>query len=146
MVHVTIDTSEVSINDVEYETGTYLQRGGGAYFHGVPFQRGGGIGGTLMRFWRFLVPLVKPIAKEIGKEGLHAGARILENVADGQRLADAVVEQGRASARALARRVQAGGGGRRRKRVTLNPSTLRGRLCSVSVPNKKLRRDALGLY
>ena len=137
MVHVTLDTSEVSIDDIQY--------GGGAYFTGVPFQRGGGIGGTLLRFWRFLVPLVKPIAKELGKEGLHAGARILENVADGQRLSDALVEQGRASARTLARRVQTGSG-RRRKRLTLIPNTLRGRLCSVSVPNKKLRRDALGLY
>ena len=137
MVHVTLDTSEVSIDDIQY--------GGGAYFTGVPFQRGGGIGGTLLRFWRFLVPLVKPIAKEIGKEGLHAGARIFENVADGQRLADAVVEQGRSSVRNMARRVQIGSG-RRRKRVSITPSSLRGRLCSVSVPNKKLRRDALGLY
>ncbi|KAH7716703.1 hypothetical protein AAVH_15885 [Aphelenchoides avenae] len=102
-----IYTSEVSINDIQF--------GAGAYFTGVPFQRGGGIGGTLMRFWRFLVPLVKPIAKEIGKEGMHAGARILENVADGQRVSDAVVEQGRQSVRNLARRVQRGDGVKRRR-------------------------------
>jgi len=105
MVHTILDTSEVSINDIQY--------GAGAYFTGVPFQRGGGIGGTLMRFWRFLVPLVKPIAQEIGKEG---GARILENVADGQNVADAVVEQGRQSLRNLARRVQRGDGVKRRRR------------------------------
>lgn len=137
MVHVIIDTSEVSLDDIQF--------GGGAYFTGVPFQRGGGIGGTLLRFWRFLVPLVKPIAKEIGKEGLHAGARILDNVADGQRLKDAVVTQGRESVRNLARRVQTGSG-KRRKRVILSPNSLKGRLCSVSVPTKKLRQDTLGLF
>lgn len=141
MVHVVIDTSDVSINDIQY--------GGGAYFTGVPFQRGGGIGGTLLRFWRFLMPIVKPIASELGKEGLHAGARILDGVADGQKLKEALVEQGRASVRNLARRVQTGSGAVRKKRrspVSIKPSSLQGRLCSVAVPHKKSRRDVLGLY
>lgn len=141
MVHVVIDTSDICINNVQYG-------GGGAYFTGVPFQRGGGLGGTLLRFWRFLVPIIKPVARELGKEGLHAGARILDSVAAGQRLPDAIVEQGRESVRTLAQRVQSGSGVRRKRKspVILKPSSLKGRLCSVSVPTKKLRRDTLGLY
>lgn len=142
MPHIVFNTADVSISDL------ISQYGGGQYFVGTPWQRGGGIGDTLRRFWRYLMPIVKPIAKEIGREGLAAGSRILGSVADGQPLSDVMVNEGRASVRNLARRVQQGEGKRRRRRnnVILHPSDLEGRLCCSKVPIKKPRKDALGLY
>lgn len=142
MPHVVFNTADVSISDV------VAQYGGGqmSYFVGTPWQRGGGIGDTLRRFWRFLMPIVQPIAKEIGREGLSAGSRILGSVAEGQPLSDVMVKEGRASVRNLARKVQEGHGKKKKRKVILHPADLEGRLCCSKVATKKPRKDALGLY
>ena len=168
MVHVRFDTSRVTIQDL-----LAGQSGGGAisFFEGMPFQRGvqrgAGVGDVLRRLWRFVVPLASkaghalaPLAKEIGREGLVAGSRILSDVAEGGDVRSALSKEGRAGVRRMLKRaagaaagaadVQEGGGGRKTKRrrlagsnVILKPHALDGRLCSVALPK---RRDALGAY
>lgn len=159
MVHVNFDTSQVRIQDLiaQHEHGGY-------YFEGLPFQRGGmkgaGVGDVLRRFWRFVVPLatragkaLAPVAKEIGKEGLIAGSRILSDISEGGDVKNALVSEGRATVGRLLKRAaaaQSGTGKVKRRRlagsnVIVKPHALDGRLCAVGVP-KKTRSDALGLY
>lgn len=148
-MHVVLDTSLVTIDNV------ISQVGSGYYFDGIPYQRGGGVADTLRRFWRFIMPLaskyVTPIAREVGKEGLRVGSRVLSDVAEGQRLSEAIKEQGKTGLENVFKRMQTGTG-RRRKTVSsktqtiLKPNKLTGRLCAVPLNTKKLRKDALGLY
>ncbi|KAH7673252.1 hypothetical protein AAVH_42269 [Aphelenchoides avenae] len=95
----------------------YTQTGGGyGYFVGRPYQRGAGLG------------------RELGKEGLAAGSRILGNVAEGKNVRSAVVDESATGLRNLVgrtdlnegvrgiidkaqRRLQ-GGRGRRRGAIT----------------------------
>ncbi|KAH7702049.1 hypothetical protein AAVH_30808 [Aphelenchoides avenae] len=164
MVHVRFDTSRVTIQDL-----LAGQSGGGAitFFEGMPFQRGvqrgAGVGDVLRRLWRFVVPLASkagqalaPLAKEIGREGLVAGSRVLSDVAEGGDVRSALSKEGRAGVRRLLKRaaagadIQEGSGARKTKRrrlagsnVILKPHALDGRSCSVALPK---RRDALGAY
>ena len=62
---------------VDWKTFFNLQQGGGAYFEGYPYQRGYGIESVIRSLYRFLLP----IGKEIGKEGLSLGGRILDDIA-----------------------------------------------------------------
>jgi len=69
------------------------QSGGGAYFIGVPHQRGGGIGAVFSSLFRFLLPALKSAGKELGKEGLAVGARVLGSLAEGRPLRDSVITE-----------------------------------------------------
>lgn len=169
MVHVVFDVSKVTIHDL------IGQSGGGipSYFEGIPFQRGiqrgGGVGDVLRRLWRFVVPLasraghaIAPIAreigKEIGKEGLMAGSRVLSEVAEGANVKEALTSEGRASVNRLLKRAAGqSGGGRSKKRriigsdVILKPHALSGRLCSIrgstsTTRSRQRKVDALGAY
>lgn len=57
---------------------------GGAYFQGKPYMRGTGIGALFSSLYRFLLPIAKSIGKEVGREGLAVGSRILGDVAKGE--------------------------------------------------------------
>lgn len=76
-----------------YFEGFPYQRGYGAYFAGFPYQRGYGIGSVFGSIFRYLLPMLKTAGKEIGREGLATGARILGNLAEGKQLKSAVVEE-----------------------------------------------------
>lgn len=57
---------------------------GGAYFQGKPYMRGTGIGALFSSLYRFLLPIAKSVGKEVGREGLAVGSRILSDVAKGE--------------------------------------------------------------
>lgn len=69
------------------------QRGGGAYFEGFPYQRGAGIGSVFGSLFRFLLPIFKSAGKEIGREGLAVGARVLGDLAQGKNLRHSVINE-----------------------------------------------------
>ncbi|KAH7726465.1 hypothetical protein AAVH_05856 [Aphelenchoides avenae] len=142
-----------------YFTGFPYQRGSGAYFAGFPYQRGAGIGTVFGTIFRFLLPLIKSAGREIGREGLATGARILGNLAEGKATRHAVVEETaeglknlinrsdpQAALRTLVDKAQArlqqqrGSGRKRGTTLTLKPQRAKGR----SVKRKRL--DQLGFY
>ena len=156
MVHVLFVPADVSIDDLSVQFGT-------GFFQGTPYQRGGriqrgaGVGDILRRLWRFVLPLAAkagkaaaPVIKELGREGLMAGSRVMSDVANGGDLKESVINEGRQGLKNVVHKIQSGQGVHKRKRpakgVIVERCTRKGRSCSVSVPNKKLRRDALGLY
>lgn len=71
-----------------------IQSGGGAsYFAGNPYQRGYGIGSAFSNLFRFLLPMAQAVGKEIGREGLSVGSRVLGDLAKGDSLRRAVVNE-----------------------------------------------------
>ena len=125
--------------------GTPYQRGYGFYM-GTARQRGAGVGTVMRRLWRFLRPLastVAPIAsgiaKEIGKEGLETGARVLSEVSKGgATIGDVVEREGREGAKRLLTKAHTklSGGGRRRRRTTTHPMVGGRRRRSKSVTRR----------
>ena len=85
MVHVNFDPDSVNWQ-------SYFTQSGG-YFVGRPYQRGGGIGSVFSSLFRFLLPVLKSAGREIGKEGLAVGSRILGDVAQGKNVRSAVVTE-----------------------------------------------------
>ncbi|KAH7687889.1 integrase core domain-containing protein, partial [Aphelenchoides avenae] len=74
----------------------YQQHGGGGegpYFAGSLYQRGAGIGSIFARLVRFLVPIAKAAGRELGREGLAVGSRVLGSVAEGQALKKAAINE-----------------------------------------------------
>lgn len=142
--------------------------GGGAYFVGYPYQRGGGLGSVFRSIFRFLLPALKQVGAELGREGLATGARVLDNLATsgGKNLRKAVITETAQGLRNVVGRTQPSemayslindaegrlhqrggqqGGGRKRRapmRSTVSLTTKRAR--GRSVRNKRL--DALGYY
>jgi len=68
-----------------------MQTGGSAYFSGTPYQRGAGIGSIFGSLFRYLMPMLKTFGKEIGREGLSVGSRVLNDLASGSDVRNAVV-------------------------------------------------------
>lgn len=85
MPHVNFDPDSVNWQ-------SYFSQTGG-YFVGRPYQRGGGIGSVFSSLFRFLLPVLKSAGKELGKEGLAVGSRILNDVAQGKNVRSAVVTE-----------------------------------------------------
>lgn len=79
MPHVNFDP-----NSVDWRGFFAQPQVGGAYFHGVPYMRGHGIGAVFKNLYRFLLPLASSAGKAIGREGLSVGARILGDIASGE--------------------------------------------------------------
>ena len=75
-----------------------------AAFHGVPYQRGAGIGSLFRSLFRLIVPIGKAAAKAIGKEALTAGANIAGDVVKGRSLKASAAEHGKAAAANLAQK------------------------------------------
>lgn len=122
----------------QYFSGNPYQRGYGAYFSGVPYQQGYGFGSVVGSIVRFLLPMLASAGRELGKEGLATGARILTEVAKGKNVRNAVVDQTSDGIRNLVERndpkesiksliasaqtrLQKGQGKRRRKANTSRP-------------------------
>ncbi|KAH7697971.1 hypothetical protein AAVH_34939 [Aphelenchoides avenae] len=125
------------------------QWGGAAYFEGFPYQRGAGIGSIFGGLFRFLLPMLKTAGKEIGREGLSVGARVLGDLAQGKNLRHSVINETSEGLRNLVERTNPteklrnaveesrerllrGGGGVRRRRPTA-PAKKR----PVSTPTKR---------
>ena len=60
------------------------QIGGGVFYAGIRKQQGYGLGGILSKLGRFVLPLVKPVARSIGKQVLKSGARFAGEILSGE--------------------------------------------------------------
>lgn len=77
------------------------QFGGYNIFHGMPYQRGAGLGSIFRSFLRYLLPIGKNIGAAIGQEGLRTGNRVLSNVLDGKDLKETLVEESKSGLKNL---------------------------------------------
>src|SRR5690349_13269954 len=94
MPHVPFNPDEVDWND--YFLTQHQQHGGGGdgpCFAGSLYQRGAGIGSIFASLLRFLVPIAKAAGRELGREGLAVGSRVLGSVAEGQALKKAAINE-----------------------------------------------------
>lgn len=82
------------------ETGL-SQFGGYSIFHGVPYQRGSGLGSVFKSFLRYLLPIGKEIGAAIGRQGLESGNRILSNVLEGKDLKESLVSESKSGLKNL---------------------------------------------
>jgi hypothetical protein len=134
MVHVIFDGASVRLDNlnqsgagseiVPYEGLPPRYQRGYGYFAGLPRQRGHGIGDIFRSLWRVLKPVasaIAPMAKEAGKalgqEGLATGARVLNQLVEGNEPKDALALEGREGLKRLldraSTRIQRGHGKRR---------------------------------
>ena len=74
--------------------GRIRQRGGYPVFEGRAYQRGRGFGSVLSSMFRnFVVPAAKNIGKSLVQTGLQKTSGVLQSVADGRSLREAVSDQ-----------------------------------------------------
>ena len=57
---------------------------GGGFYSGVKRQQGYGLGGLLAKLGRFVLPILKPVAKSIGKQAIQSGVQMAGDILDGQ--------------------------------------------------------------
>lgn len=129
MTHVQVD-----LDQIDWSPFLLAQEGGGAaagldggsrYFQGARFQRGFGLLGTM---GRFLMPIVRNLATTAGTEAVQAGKNVLEDVAKGRSVREALTEHGAKGLQNVAGKLQqCGKGGKRR------PSTKRQRKAAVEL-------------
>lgn len=76
---------------------------GGSYnvFHGVPYQRGSGIGAIFRSFYRALLPLGRQAGIALGQQGLQSTQKILSDMMEGKPFKDAVVDETRVGVKSL---------------------------------------------
>lgn len=67
-------------------------------FVGLPYQRGYGIGSFFRGLFRMAVPVLKKVAKIVGKQALAAGANIAGDVLRGQDFKESLKTHGREAA------------------------------------------------
>lgn len=94
---------------------------GGSYFQGVPYMRGSGVGSIFRSLYRYLLPITKSIGKEVGREGLSVGARVLGDLAKGEEPKQTIATHSREGLRNLLHsasdKLQKGSGKRRKSRA-----------------------------
>lgn len=95
MGHVRFDPTTIDFRDYFQQ-----QQQGGGYFEGYPYQRGYGIGSVFRSLYRFLLP----IGREIGREGLAMGGRLLDDLARGSNPKEALAKETKESLRNLMRK------------------------------------------
>jgi hypothetical protein len=99
-MHVPFDPQKVSwtlYTDSQVGGGA-VQLGGYPYFRGLPYQRGAGLGSVFRHILqRYLIPM----GKQIGREGLEAGHRVLGGLLAGTPAKEAVVTEGASAVRNL---------------------------------------------
>ena len=66
-----------------FETHYKTQIGGG-FYAGVKHQQGYGLGGIFSKIGRFVMPLLKPVAKSIGRQFLRSGTLLAEDILNGE--------------------------------------------------------------
>lgn len=57
---------------------------GGSFYVGARKQLGYGLGGLLAKIGRMVIPILKPVAKSLGRQVLKSGARFAGDVINGQ--------------------------------------------------------------
>lgn len=105
------------------------------FYKGSTFQRGYGLGGLFQSFFRAAVPLLKSGAKAVGKQILHSGVNLLNDVTQGQNVRLAAKRRLKEAGNMLTDKAAAKvktliGSGRRnkkRKRVIKRPTSHRAK-------------------
>jgi len=93
-------------------------------FHGVPYQRGSGIGSIFKGLFRMILPLASRAGKTLGKEALSTGLNIAGDALGGKNIGMATKRRVRKGARKIVKKAktalrQSGNGiSRKRKRKT----------------------------
>ena len=62
----------------------YSRQIGGGFYAGVKRQQGYGLGGLLAKLGRFVLPILKPVAKSIRKQAIRSGVQMAGDILDGQ--------------------------------------------------------------
>ena len=62
----------------------YKTQIGGGFYAGVKHQRGYGLGGIFSKIGRFVIPLLKPVAKSIGRQVLRSGTLVADDILKGE--------------------------------------------------------------
>lgn len=165
-MHVNFDPNSIDwsnyFNTKVRQAGAGKNSGSGPFFVGMPYQRGAGVGSFFRRIIRFLLPLMGEAGREIGREGISTGVRVLGDLAEGKPLRNSVVNGASEGLKNMVRRanpneglvnlidqaankLQKGGGIRggyrtrpRHKRNVSRAVSKRGR--------RSVRLDALGFY
>ena len=139
------------VNSVKFSD--FFQEGAGSerYFEGLPYQRGygrhgSGVGAIFRSLIRYILPVLKRAAPVLKKEGLETGARILNDIAEGENVGEAVVKESKETAKNIARRVLKGEGRRRRRRRVSRKTKSSVRRSVGRRSRKKRRADSLGFY
>lgn len=81
---------------LDYYTGQAAQTGYGVDgFHGVPYQRGAGLGSFFRSLFRMAVPVLKSVGRNVGKHALTAGANIATDIVKGRPLFESAKDHSR---------------------------------------------------
>ena len=71
-------------------------------FHGVPYQRGNGLGSLFRGLFRMILPVAKKVGKAVGKQALRSGAKVASDVVSGDyNIQDSLKKRGREAASSL---------------------------------------------
>lgn len=92
-MHIDFDPSGVDWTAFANHGGSVIQYGGYDVFHGIPFQRGAGVGSVFRSLFRYLMPIGKQIGATVGREGLETGNRVLSNVLQGKDLKETLAAE-----------------------------------------------------
>ena len=119
---------------------------GHGYFRGVPYQRGGSLGGLFKGLFRMIMPMAKTAGKAIGKEALHAGLNLAGDALGGQNIKQATKRRARKAGRRLVKKAkltlnQTGKGIKRRKRKAKPKRKGTKKRKATVKKRKKLPRD-----
>jgi hypothetical protein len=87
--------------DLDWDRFFIEQIGRGPYFEGFDYQRGGsfqhggGIGSIFRGLMNFLLPIGKTMGRQLGREAVATGARVLGDYANGENIRSAVRKESR---------------------------------------------------
>ena len=109
---------------------TYQYGGDLPAFHGVRVQRGYGLGRLLKGLFRAAVPLLKQGARAVGRTALKTGARVANDMLQGQNLKSSLKTRGLQARQELQNKAKKKvakmvGGGKRRKSKSAKKTTKR---------------------
>ena len=113
---------------IHYETHFKHQIGGGGFYVGAKYQKGYGLGGLLAKIGRMVLPILKPVAKSLGKQIIKSGAQFAGDVIDGKNVKEAFQQNVSQGVKELGKNViQPRRGVKRKRKVTNNVISKRRR-------------------
>jgi hypothetical protein len=112
-------------------------RGELQYFVGTKYQRGGGL---LQNVAKFLMPVASNLLSSASKEGVAAGSRVLEDLAQGKQLKESIQTHAKQGFQNLADKLQQCGKGRKKKRMTSSKTNIHD---ARRINGKRRRRQVI---
>lgn len=88
--------------------------------------------GFFSSFYKLLIPILKSVGKEVGKEALATGAKTLADVVEGKKLKESAIARSKEGMHHLMTKgAQATGGGKKKKRIIIRPTPPKRRQVGV---------------